>query len=37
MARLSLVTLLVDDYDRAIAHYRDAYGNRWDLLQRKAR
>ncbi len=26
MARLSLVTLLVDDYDRAIAHYRDALG-----------
>lgn len=23
---LSLVTLLVDDYDRAIAHYRDALG-----------
>lgn len=49
MARLSLVTLLVDDYDRAIAHYRDALGfevredtdldggKRWDLLQRKAR
>lgn len=26
MARLSLVTLLVDDYDRAIAHYRDSLG-----------
>ncbi|WP_447940565.1 VOC family protein [Pseudoxanthomonas mexicana] len=26
MLRLSLVTLLVDDYDRAIAHYRDALG-----------
>lgn len=26
MSRLSLVTLLVDDYDRAIAHYRDALG-----------
>ncbi|PZQ31944.1 VOC family protein [Pseudoxanthomonas japonensis] len=26
MQTLNLVTLLVDDYDRAIAHYRDALG-----------
>ena len=37
MARLSLVTLLVDDDGRAVAVFRDACGNRRDLLQPKAR
>ncbi|MFD9976410.1 VOC family protein [Streptomyces sp. NPDC059017] len=37
LPRIALVTLVVRDYDEAVAFYRDAledlYGNRWDLLQ----
>jgi hypothetical protein len=30
---IGAVTLLVPDYDAAISYFKDAFGNRWDLIQ----